>query len=277
MPLCVFLYEFELVHLFQEQNRLRLRYYFSMVQNGDLKGWVRRHRTVTQNRWFTMTIQGELFALQDEGYATFQGRLVPNVSRESIIGVRVPQLRKLARRLHGGPAAQGFLRALPHAYYDENMLHGLIISETRDYGTCLGEVDAFLPFVDNWAVCDILSPKAFRKNHDNLLGEIQRWSSSSHVYTCRFGIGMLMAHYLDEGFDPAYLEIPVRVRSDEYYVNMMIAWFFATALAKQWDAAIPYLENSTLDVWVHNKTIQKARESRRVTDEQKRYLKGLRR
>ena len=220
-------------------------------------------------------IQEELFALQDTEYAAFQSKLTPNISRESIIGVRVPQLRKLAKRLGKSKEAQEFLLALPHAYYDENMLHSLLVSEIKEFDECIKALDVFLPFVDNWAVCDILSPKAFKKNLNLLLPEIRRWAASSHVYTCRFGIEMLMTHFLDENFDSKYLEIPAQIHSDEYYINMMIAWFFATALAKQWDSALPYLETKKLDTWVHNKTIQKARESYRITAKQKLYLKSL--
>ena len=160
-------------------------------------------------------------------------------------------------------------------YYDENMLHGLLISQLGDYGEAVRETDLFLPYVDNWAVCDIMSPKVFKKHKAELLGKIREWTGSEKTYTIRFGIEMLMSHYLDDDFKPEYLELPAAVRSDEYYVNMMIAWFFATALAKQWDDTIPYLEQKLLSEWVHKKTVQKARESFRITDEQKAYLKTL--
>ena len=224
-----------------------------------------------------MEIQKQLFELQDKAYADFQGKLIPGVDRERVIGVRVPQVRALAKKLAKAPEIQGFLGELPHGYYDENMLHGLLISEMKDFEACIRALDAFLPFVDNWAVCDIMSPKIFKKNRKALLGEIRRWTRSSHVYTCRFGMEMLMTHFLDEDYDPSYLEIPGSVQSEEYYVNTMIAWFFATALAKQWDTVIPYLQEERLSVWVHNKTIQKARESRRITPEQKAYLSTLKR
>lgn len=220
-------------------------------------------------------IQDELFALQDTEYAAFQSKLMPTVPKESIIGVRVPQLRKLAKKLGKSKEAQEFLLALPHDYYDENMLHSLLVSEIKDFDDCILAIDAFLPYVDNWAVCDILSPRVFKKNRTRLLTEISSWASSSHVYTCRFGIEMLMTHFLDEDFDSKYLEIPAQIHSDEYYVNMMIAWFFATALAKQWDSTLPYLETKKLDTWVFNKTIQKACESYRITKEQKTYLRSL--
>lgn len=224
-----------------------------------------------------MTIQEELFALQDTEYAAFQSKLTPTVPSESIIGVRVPQLRKLAKKLFKSKEAQEFLLTLPHTYYDENMLHSLLISEIKDFDACVLATDAFLPFVDNWAVCDILSPRVFKKTRARLTSEILRWTASIHAYTCRFGIEMLMTHFLDDDFEPKYLGIPAQVHSDEYYVNMMVAWFFATALVKQWDFTIPYLETEKLDTWTHNKTIQKARESYRITKEQKLYLKSLKR
>ena len=192
-----------------------------------------------------------------------------------MIGVRVPVLRKFARQCIREAGYEEFLRELPHTYYDENMLHGLILSERKDYERCVSLVDAFLPYVDNWAVCDIMSPKIFKKNKDKLLDKIDEWSRSKHTYTCRFGLEMLMTHFLDEDFQPEYLELAAKIRSEEYYVNMMIAWFLATALAKQWDAAIPYIQERRLDPWVHNKTIQKAVESYRITDEQKNYLRTL--
>jgi 3-methyladenine DNA glycosylase AlkD len=168
-----------------------------------------------------------------------------------------------------------FLHQLPHKYYDENMLHGLLISLIKDYDECIRLTDEFLPYIDNWAVCDIMSPKVFAKHKDELLVKILEWSKSEHTYTCRFGLEMLMTYFLDKDFKPEYLEIPASVRSEEYYVKMMVAWFFATALAKQWDATLPYIENKTLAPWTHNKTIQKACESYRVTDEHKQILKGL--
>ena len=222
-----------------------------------------------------MNIKEELLALQDISYADFQAKLTPNIPRDLFIGVRVPEARKLAKRIIGEPETSKFLRDLPHRYYDENMLHGLLISEMKDYDACLVAVDDFLPYVDNWAVCDIMSPKIFKKNKTALLEKIKEWSASEKTYTCRFGIEMLMSHFLDEDFKPEYLEIPASVKSEEYYVKMMIAWFFATALAKQWDATIKYLEDQRLDRWTHNKAIQKARESRRITPKEKEYLKSL--
>ena len=224
-----------------------------------------------------MTIRERLFELRDPDYAAFQSRLTPGVAPEKFIGVRVPAARKLAKDLHASEEAERFLTELPHEYYDENMLHGLLVAETRDYDACIRLADAFLPYVDNWAVCDILSPRVFRKHKPELLEKIREWTASPHAYTCRFGIEMLMSHYLDDAFDPAYLAIPAAIRSDEYYVNMMIAWFFATALTKQWDAAVPYIEQARLDAWTHNKTIQKACESYRIPDERKAYLRTLKR
>lgn len=219
----------------------------------------------------------ELLSLSDDKYADFQAKLTPNIPREDFIGVRVPEARKLAKRLFKETEWKEFTDKLPHRYYDENMLHGLIISEIKDYETCIEEVDKFLPYVDNWAVCDIMSPKIFKKNKDKLMEKIIEWSASKEVYICRFGIEMLMTYFLDEDFKPEYLEIPAKVKSDEYYINMMLAWFFATALAKQWDDTVNILLNNRLDAWTHNKTIQKARESFRITDEQKDYLKKLKR
>ena len=224
-----------------------------------------------------MNIKEELFALQDIAYGDFQANLTPNIPRELLIGVRVPEVRKLAKRLAKESEVSNFLKDLPHKYYDENMLHGLLLSEMKDYDVCIAAVDNFLPYVDNWAVCDIISPKIFKKHKTALLEKIKEWSASDKTYTCRFGIEMLMTHFLDDDFNPEYLETPASVHSEEYYVQMMIAWFFATALAKQWDATIQYMEDHRLDTWTHNKTIQKARESKRITLKQKEYLKSLKR
>lgn len=221
------------------------------------------------------TIEKMLFELRDEKYAEFQAKLTPTVNKELFIGVRVPEVRKLAKKLGSDPLSLEFIKKLPHKYYDENMLHGLLISEIKDYERAVCETERFLPYVDNWAVCDIMSPKIFKKHKAELLEKIRKWASSKETYTVRFGIEMLMSHYLDDDFKAEFLEIPAKVRSEEYYVNMMIAWFFATALAKQWDAAIVYLEQGKLSEWVLKKTVQKARESYRITDEQKSYLKSL--
>lgn len=230
-----------------------------------------------QSRGFMTDFQRLLFDLRDEEYAAFQAKLTPTVPAELFIGVRVPQARKLAKQIFKEMDYMPFLKELPHKYFDENMLHTLILNEIKDYDECIELVEEFLPYVDNWAVCDILSPKVFKKHKNELIEIIKQWSSSTATYTCRFGVEMLMSHFLDKDFVADYLEIPAVIRSEEYYVNMMNAWFFATALAKQWDATIPYIEKNRLDVWTHNKTIQKARESYRITDEQKEYLKTLKR
>ncbi len=222
-----------------------------------------------------MTITDRLFELRDETYGDFQSRLTPGIPREHFIGVRVPLARKLAKELYREAETVSFLKILPHKYYDENMLHGLIISEIKDYNECISAVDAFLPYVDNWAVCDIMSPKIFKKHRQELLIKTEEWMKSGETYTVRFGMEMLMTHFLDEDFRPDYLKIPAEIRSSEYYVKMMQAWFFATALAKQWDDAVICLERNLLDEWTHNKTIQKAAESFRITAEQKAYLKTL--
>ncbi len=224
-----------------------------------------------------MKIREKLFELRDENYAEFQAKLTPTVEKDKFVGVRVPLLRNLAKEYVKDTEWEEFIKILPHTYYDENMLHGLLISEIKDYDKCVAETDKFLPYVDNWAVCDIMSPKIFKKHKEKLMEKIGEWIKSDKVYTCRFGIEMLMSHYLDGDFKPEYLKLPAAVKSDEYYVNMMIAWFFATALAKQWNSAISCIEKNKLGVWVHNKTIQKACESRRITEEQKEYLKVLRR
>ena len=217
-----------------------------------------------------------LFALQDKSYADFQSKLLPTVPRETVIGVRTPDLRKLAKQLRRTPAAKEFLQSLPHRYFDENQLHAFILSEEKDFGTCLAELERFLPFVDNWATCDQLSPRCFKKHAAELLPLIRKWMRSKHTYTKRFGIGTLMRYYLDENFKPEYLEQVASIKSDEYYIRMMQAWFFATALAKQWDATLPYIKQHRLEKDTHNKTIQKAVESFRITDEQKSLLKTLR-
>ena len=222
-----------------------------------------------------MKAQELLFQLQDKGYRDFHSKLIPTIPVETIIGVRIPAIRKLAKEYGKDPESVEFLKQLPHTYYDENILHALLVAEIKDYEVCVKEVERFLPYVDNWAVCDIFSPKVFRKNKDKLIDKIREWIASGHPYTCRFGMEMLMTHFLDEDFRVEYLEIPAAVHSEEYYVNMMIAWFYATALAKQWDAAVGYIEKKCLDPWTHNKTIQKARESYRITRGQKEYLKTL--
>ena len=224
-----------------------------------------------------MKIQKELFSLQDKEYMKFSSKLTPNVPEDTIIGVRIPEIRKLAKKLVKNNEYEDFLKELPHKYYDENLLHGAIISESKNFEKCIKLLDNFLPFVDNWAVCDTISPKIFKKHKKELIEKIKEWSQSDKTYTCRFGVEMLMTHFLDEDFKKEYLEMVANIHSEEYYVKMVIAWFFATALAKQWDYAVIYLEDNRLDVWVHNKTIQKARESLRILEDKKGYLKGLKR
>ena len=222
-------------------------------------------------------LQQHLFGMRDAAYAAFIAKLTPGFPPSHFIGVRVPLLRTIARSFAKEEAAsQRFLSHLPHSYYEEDMLHGMLISLVKDYDRCLDLIDRFLPYVDNWAVCDTLSPKVFAKHKAQLLENILRWSSSSHTYTCRFGVRMLMTHFLDDSFSADFLEIPAAIRSEEYYVKMMVAWFFATALAKQWEATLPYLENRQLDPWTHRKTIQKAIESYRIPPERKDYLRTLR-
>ena len=222
-----------------------------------------------------MTIQETLFTMQDLQYRDFQVKLIPNIPPESVIGVRTPELRTLAKMLSPNDAAKDFLSALPHRYFEENQLHAFLISEMKSYDAVIGALERFLPYIDNWATCDQLRPKVFRKHTDKLLPEIWKWLGSGKTYTVRFAVGMLMCHYLDEHFQPEHLDWAADIRSGEYYINMMIAWYFATALAKQYEAALPYLERGRLDTWVHNKTIQKARESFRVPDGHKAYLNTL--
>ena len=222
-----------------------------------------------------LSILDSLFTLQDLSYKEFQCGLMPTVDPDTVIGVRMPALRKLVKDFAETPEAAEFLKALPHRYYEENNLHGLLISAMRDYDRAVAALDAFLPYVDNWATCDLIRPKVFQKHLPELLEKIQVWLASDHTYTVRFGLEMLMTCYLDDAFRPEYLELAAGVRSGEYYVNMMIAWYFATALAKQYDAALPYLRERRLDPWIHNKAIQKAIESCRVTGEQKAYLRTL--
>jgi len=221
-------------------------------------------------------IQKILFELQDKEYAEFQSKLTPTVELESFIGVRVPKVRELAKKHINDDVYREFLNHLPHDYYDENMLHGMLISEIKDYEECIRRLDEFLPYVDNWAVCDTISPKIFKKHKTELLEKIHEWISSDREYTVRFGIGMLMSHFLDEDFKSEYLELVASIHTDKYYINMMIAWFFSTALCKQWYAAVKYIENYRLEEWTHNKTITKACESYRLAPELKNHLRKYR-
>lgn len=216
----------------------------------------------------------DLKELSDQSYQKFQSSLLPNINSKTIVGVRIPKLRKYAK---GFLQSETFFKELPHKYYEENILHALLINEISDYDKTIKELNKFLPYVDNWAVCDILSPKVFKKHLEELLPQIITWTKSKKVYTARFGIGMLMRYYLDDNFKKEYLDIPLNAEGDDYYLKMMKAWFYATALAKRWDETIVYLEKNYLNTWVHNKTIQKGIESYRISEAQKEYLKSLKR
>ena len=222
-------------------------------------------------------IQKRLFALQDKEYQAFTAKLNPTVDRDTIIGVRLPALRALAKELKDTDEAKDFLSSLPHKYLEENHLHSFLLSGIKDFDEGIAAVERFLPYIDNWAVCDSLRVKALAKYPEKLLPYLEKWMKSEHTYTIRCGILNLMNCFLDDRFDEKYPAMVAAIHSEEYYVNMMIAWYFATALAKQYDAVLPYLTEQRLDKWVHNKTIQKAVESYRITDEQKAYLKTLRR
>lgn len=221
-------------------------------------------------------IQTKLFRLQDVGYGDFHSKLMPNIAREKIIGIRVPVLRRFVKELSEAEK-EDFLQQLPHNYYEENNLHGLIIMESRDYGSCIGELERFLPYIDNWATCDMLRPKILRKHLPELLEKIYQWLVSEDTYTVRLAIGFLMSFYLDdEAYQREYLAKVAEVSSQEYYVRMMVAWYFATALAKQYQDALPYMQKGRLEEWTRRKAIQKALESRRVSPEHKEYLRNLR-
>ena len=223
-----------------------------------------------------MTLYHRLAELQDEQYRVFMSKLVPNLPPERILGVRTPQLRALAKELLAGGEAEAFLAELPHRYLEENLIHFFLLAAIRDFDACAAELDRFLPWVDCWPVSDQATPKCFRKNRQKLLPRIRTWIASEHVYTARFGLRMLMNEFLDEAFHPEYLELAASRQGGDYYLNMMIAWFFATALAKQYDAALPFFETRRLDEWVHRKAIQKAIESFRVTEAHKEQLRRLR-
>lgn len=220
-------------------------------------------------------IRNDLFAMQDIAYRDFHSKLIPNIDAGLVIGVRTPELRKYAKQLAKTSEATEFLQILPHKYYEENNLHGFLIEGMKDYDATIQALDAFLPYVDNWATCDMIAPKVFKKHLPELLIKIKEWLVSEYVYAVRFGMGMLLKYYLDEAFAPEYLELVASVESEEYYIKMMIAWYFATALAKQYEATLPYIENHRLEQWTHNKAIQKAIESYRITPEQKEYLRSL--
>lgn len=231
---------------------------------------------MASSKEYLNVISEELFALQDTEYQMFQNKLMPTIPPETVIGVRTPLLRKRAKELAGTPQAESFLHDLPHRYYEENNLHAFLIEQIRDYDTALAETERFLPYINNWATCDCFCPKVFAKHKEELLIPLRRWLGSDQTYTVRYAMGMLMRYYLDEDFQPEYLAWVAGVHSEEYYLNMMRAWYFATALAKQPDAALPWLTDRRLDVWTHNKTIQKAAESYRIPPEMKQQLRELR-
>lgn len=223
----------------------------------------------------TDEIRNRLFELSDSKYRNMQIKTTPSVDAQAFIGVRTPPLRRLAKELAKREEISAFLSDLPHKYFDENQLHAFIISLDKDYDSCISKVEAFLPYVDNWATCDQMNPKVFAKHKSELLKHIKQWLKSDKTYTARFGIKMLMDHFLGNEFDISYPKAVANIKSEEYYVKMMQAWYFATALAKQYDLILPFIENKSLDVWTHNKAIQKSVESYRITDEQKQYLKTL--
>ena len=220
-------------------------------------------------------IRSELYALQDTEYKMLQEKIINNIPSDSIIGVRTPALRNMAKELSKREDVGDFLQDLPHEFFEEDQLHAFIISGMRDYDRCMDELIKFLPYVNNWATCDQMSPKIFRKHKKELFVQVKVWIASGKTYTVRFGVGMLMEHFLDDDFDIRYPKMVAKLRSEEYYVNMMTAWYFATALAKQYDDIIPFIEKNTLDPWTHNKTIQKACESYRISPDRKEYLKTL--
>ena len=224
-----------------------------------------------------MNIREELFALKDLKYKEFHKRLIPTIDEDTIIGVRIPAIRALVKEFSATEEAAEFMKELPHPYYEENNVHAFLIEKIKGYDTCIRELDKFLPYVDNWATCDSMAPKVLKKHLPELMDKIKEWLASDQIYTVRYGIGLLMKFYLDEAFEEKYLQMVADVQSEEYYINMMIAWYFATALAKHYEKALSYLEEQKLDVWTHNKTIQKAVESHRITPEQKAYLKTLKR
>ena len=223
-----------------------------------------------------MTLHDRLIQVKDEEYRAFQVKLVPNIPAETILGVRTPELRQIAKELFESTDRETFLKSLPHNYYEENLVHFFVLAMIKDFDSCVQAVEAFLPYVDCWPVSDQATPKAFRKNHEKLLPYIRKWIASEHVYTARFGLRMLMNEFLDADFKAEYLELAANKKGEDYYLKMMVAWFFATALAKQYEETVPYFEEHRLDEWVHKKAIQKAVESYRVTDAHKAYLRSLR-
>ena len=223
-----------------------------------------------------MTVYEKLLEVKDDDYKAFQAKLVPNISPDTIIGVRTPQMRMVAKEVFGSDIQEEFLNELPHKYYEENLVHFFVLALIKDFDECVSKVEEFLPYVDCWPVSDQATPKSFKKNHQKLLPYIKKWISSEHVYTARFGIRMLMNEFLGEDFKEEYLELVASKRGEDYYLKMMVAWYFATALAKRYDESVKYIEERRLDEWVHKKAIQKAVESYRVSDEHKEYLKSFR-
>ncbi len=223
-----------------------------------------------------MTVYERLLSAQDKEYREFQIKLVPNISSEVMIGVRTPDMRRIAKEVFNSDERDAFLKELPHKYYEENLVHFFLIAMIKDFDECVKAVDEFLPYVDCWPVSDQATPKCFKKNHEKLLPYIKKWIASDHVYTARFGIRMLMNEFLEDDFKEEYLELVASKRGEDYYLKMMVAWYFATALAKRYDESVKYIEEKKLDSWVLKKAIQKAVESYRVTDEHKEYLKTFR-
>ena len=220
-------------------------------------------------------MRNRMMQLRDEAYAQFQRKLLPTLEGEKIIGVRTPLLRAMAKEMLEGGEAEGFMQHLPHDTFEENQLHAFLISECRDFDKVIRHLQAFLPYVDNWATCDQLRPKAFKKEKERLLLYIWEWMHAQQAYTIRFGMEMLMCHYMEEAFDDQHLAWVADVKHEDYYVRMMVAWYFATALTRQYDAALPYMKEKRLERWTHNKAIQKAIESRCILDERKAYLRKL--
>lgn len=220
-------------------------------------------------------IQEKLFSLQDLGYKDFHSKLMPTVSKEKIIGVRVPELRKLAKEINKSDIKAEYLKTLPHKYYEEDNLHAFLIEQIKDYNECVSALDDFLLYVDNWATCDMMTPKILGDYPDKLYLKIQEWIKSSHTYTVRFGVVTLMKFFMNERLDKKHLNLLLTIKSDEYYINMAVAWYLATALTSKWDMVIPFIENHKFSKWIHNKAIQKAIESYRITSDQKSYLKTL--
>ena len=222
-----------------------------------------------------MSVYERLSKFKDNEYREFQSKLVPNISKDTILGVRTPDMRNIAKEVFGTKEGNDFLKKLPHKYYEENLVHFFLIAMIKDFDECIKETERFLPYIDCWPVCDQSSPKVFKRKHEELLPYIKKWIDSDHVYTSRFGMRMLMNEFLDKDFKPEYLKWVCAKKGEDYYLKMMVAWYFATALAKQYDASIVYFEKRKLDEWCHKKAIQKAIESYRVSDEHKDYLRSL--